>query len=72
MVVSNADPQRTFLQLVELGDLEERFLRAIRNYRSDGTWRPRRRWPDRCSNHDELQRVLYSAKISLGEPLYVQ
>ena len=37
VVVSNADPKRTFLSLVDGRDLEPEFVRAIRNYRSEGT-----------------------------------
>jgi phytoene dehydrogenase-like protein len=36
-VVSNADPRRTFLRLVEPTDLDPDFLLKIRNYRSTGT-----------------------------------
>jgi phytoene dehydrogenase-like protein len=36
-VVSNADPRRTFLQLVDPIDLDPGFLTRIRNYRSRGT-----------------------------------
>jgi phytoene dehydrogenase-like protein len=36
-VVSNADPKRTFLRLVEEADLPEDFLRKIRAFRSEGT-----------------------------------
>ena len=36
-VVSNADPRRTFLQLVDGLELDEDFLRSIRTYRSGGT-----------------------------------
>jgi phytoene dehydrogenase-like protein len=35
-VVSNADPRRTFLQLVAPTDLDPDFLNKIRNYRSQG------------------------------------
>jgi phytoene dehydrogenase-like protein len=35
-VVSNADPQRTFLSLVDPIDLDPEFLERIRNYRSRG------------------------------------
>lgn len=37
IVVSSADPRRTFLDLVEPGRLDEEFLHAIRRYRSEGT-----------------------------------
>jgi phytoene dehydrogenase-like protein len=37
VVVSNADPKRTFLEWVEPRSLEPDFLRAIRNYRCEGT-----------------------------------
>jgi phytoene dehydrogenase-like protein len=37
IVLSNADPKRTFLGLVEPEDLPESFLGAIRSYRSEGT-----------------------------------
>jgi phytoene dehydrogenase-like protein len=36
-VMSNADPKRTFLGMVEPGDLDGEFRRAIENYRSEGT-----------------------------------
>jgi phytoene dehydrogenase-like protein len=36
-VVSNADPRRTFLQLVEPVELDPSFLTKIRNYRARGT-----------------------------------
>ncbi len=36
-VISNADPRRTFLNLVDPGDLEPDFLTKIRNYRCPGT-----------------------------------
>jgi phytoene dehydrogenase-like protein len=36
-VVSNADPRRTFLSLVDPTDLDPDFLTKIRNYRSTGT-----------------------------------
>ncbi|MGH9902492.1 MAG: phytoene desaturase family protein, partial [Pyrinomonadaceae bacterium] len=36
-VVSNADPRRTFLQLVDPTELDPNFLTKIRNYRSQGT-----------------------------------
>jgi phytoene dehydrogenase-like protein len=36
-VVSNADPKRTFLQLIDPVELEPGFLTRIRNYRSPGT-----------------------------------
>lgn len=36
-VLSNADPKRTFLRLVEPSDLPEDFLAAIRAYRCNGT-----------------------------------
>ena len=36
-VVSNADPKRTFLRLVDEGDLPEDFLGKIRAFRSEGT-----------------------------------
>lgn len=35
-VVSNADPKRTFLQLVDTGDLDPDFVQKIQNYRSTG------------------------------------
>jgi phytoene dehydrogenase-like protein len=35
-VVSNADPQRTFLSLVDPIDLDPEFLQRVRNYRSTG------------------------------------
>jgi phytoene dehydrogenase-like protein len=35
-VLSNADPKRTFLGLVDEGDLPEEFVAAIRAYRCDG------------------------------------
>lgn len=35
VVVSNADPKRTFLKLVEPGHLPEEFLRGIRNIRAE-------------------------------------
>jgi phytoene dehydrogenase-like protein len=37
VVVSNADPRRTFLDLVDPVDLDPGFLTKIRNYRSRGT-----------------------------------
>ena len=37
MVLSNADPKRTFNSLCDPADLPEDFLRAIANIRSDGT-----------------------------------
>ena len=37
VVVSCADPRRTFLDLVEPGHLDDEFLQAIRAYRSEGT-----------------------------------
>jgi phytoene dehydrogenase-like protein len=37
VVVSNADPKRTFLEWVEPRSLEPDFLQAIRNYRCEGT-----------------------------------
>jgi len=37
LVLSNADPKRTFLGLVEPGDLPEDFLRDVWNYRMEGT-----------------------------------
>ncbi|MCS6951285.1 MAG: NAD(P)/FAD-dependent oxidoreductase [Bryobacterales bacterium] len=37
IVVSNLDPKRTFLKLVEARELPEDFLAAIRRYRSEGT-----------------------------------
>ena len=36
-VVSNADPKRTFLALIESRHLEPEFVAAIQNYRSEGT-----------------------------------
>lgn len=36
-VLSNADPKRTFLGLVDPGDLDNEFRQAIENYRSEGT-----------------------------------
>ena len=36
-VVSNADPKRTFLRLVDSRELEPEFVTAIRNYRCEGT-----------------------------------
>ena len=36
-VLSNADPKRTFLGLVDPGDLDHEFRQAIKNYRSEGT-----------------------------------
>jgi phytoene dehydrogenase-like protein len=36
-VISNADPKRTFLQLVDPVELDPTFLTRIRNYRSPGT-----------------------------------
>jgi phytoene dehydrogenase-like protein len=36
-VVSNADPKRTFLELVDPGELDPGFLTRIRNYRSLGS-----------------------------------
>ena len=36
-VMSNADPKRTFLGMVEAGDLDAGFRRSIENYRSEGT-----------------------------------
>jgi phytoene dehydrogenase-like protein len=36
-VLSNADPKRTFLRLVEASDLPEEFLAAIHAYRCNGT-----------------------------------
>ncbi len=35
-IVSNADPKRTFLKLVEEQHLEESFLRSIKNFRVEG------------------------------------
>jgi phytoene dehydrogenase-like protein len=37
IVLSNADPRRTFETLCDPGDLPAEFLRAVRNIRSDGT-----------------------------------
>ena len=37
LVLSNADPKRTFLRLCEEADLPREFLRAIHAYRSEGT-----------------------------------
>ena len=37
VVVSNADPKRTFLQLAGESELDEDFLRSIRAYRCEGT-----------------------------------
>jgi phytoene dehydrogenase-like protein len=37
IVLSNADPKRTFLGLVDAKELDERFLAAIRSYRCEGT-----------------------------------
>jgi phytoene dehydrogenase-like protein len=36
MVLSNADPKRTFLQMAAPGDLPEEFLRAVRGIKMDG------------------------------------
>ncbi len=36
-VVSNLDPRRTFLKLVDANELEPEFVTAIRRYRSEGT-----------------------------------
>ena len=36
LVVSNADPKRTFLGLVEKSDIDETFLEQVRNIRMDG------------------------------------
>ncbi|MDX1481805.1 MAG: NAD(P)/FAD-dependent oxidoreductase [Woeseiaceae bacterium] len=36
LVVSNADPKRTFLQLVDASDLDESFRRDVQNIRMDG------------------------------------
>lgn len=36
MVLSNADPKRTFLKMVAPGDLPEEFLRAVRGIKMDG------------------------------------
>jgi phytoene dehydrogenase-like protein len=37
IVASNLDPRRTFLQLMDPGDLPEDFLDGIRKFRSEGT-----------------------------------
>jgi len=37
IVASNLDPKRTFLQLVDAGDLDSGFLDGIRKFRSEGT-----------------------------------
>jgi phytoene dehydrogenase-like protein len=37
VVVSNLDPKRTFLKLMEPADLDPEFLEGIRNFRSEGT-----------------------------------
>jgi phytoene dehydrogenase-like protein len=37
VVASNLDPRRTFLKLMEPGDLESEFLDGIRKFRSEGT-----------------------------------
>jgi phytoene dehydrogenase-like protein len=36
IVLSNADPKRTFLKLVAAGDLPEKFLRTVRGIKMDG------------------------------------
>lgn len=36
-VLSNADPKRTFLQLVDASDLPTRFVAQVRSFRCDGT-----------------------------------
>ncbi|HTS62236.1 MAG TPA: NAD(P)/FAD-dependent oxidoreductase [Candidatus Acidoferrales bacterium] len=37
LVASNLDPKATFLKLLEPGDLDAEFVRAIRNFRIEGT-----------------------------------
>ena len=37
LVASNLDPKATFLKLLEAGDLDAEFVRAIRNFRIEGT-----------------------------------
>lgn len=37
VVASNADPKHTFERLVDPGELDEEFIRGIRNFRSEGT-----------------------------------
>jgi len=37
IVISNLDPRQTFLRLIEEGELDPAFLRAIRQYRTEGT-----------------------------------
>jgi phytoene dehydrogenase-like protein len=37
IIASNLDPKRTFLQLVDAGDLDSGFLDGIRKFRSEGT-----------------------------------
>src|SRR5690348_8781858 len=37
VVASNLDPKRTFLQLIDSGDLDANFLEGIRKFRSEGT-----------------------------------
>src|SRR5262249_18869526 len=37
IVVSNADPKRTFLSLVESGNLDEEFRRSVKNFRVEGS-----------------------------------
>ena len=36
LVLSNADPKRTFLQMISAGDLPEDFVRAVRGIKMDG------------------------------------
>jgi phytoene dehydrogenase-like protein len=37
IIASNLDPHRTFLKLIESGDLEPEFLNGIRKFRTEGT-----------------------------------
>ncbi len=37
IIASNLDPKRTFLKLIDAGELDPEFLNGIRNFRSEGT-----------------------------------
>jgi phytoene dehydrogenase-like protein len=72
MVLSNADPKRTFLKLVNAADLPEEFLHAIRGIKMDGpcakvnfVLSEEPRFTGTPANASPLERTLYTLVPSL-------
>jgi phytoene dehydrogenase-like protein len=72
MVLSNADPKRTFLKLVNAAELPEEFLQAIRGIKMDGpcakvnfVLSEEPRFTGRPANASPLERTLYTLVPSL-------